>query len=252
MNLSKIFPFRRPDAAPRLRLVCLPFAGGAASVFHPWINLFGPAIEVCPVELPGRGVRMAEPPLRDMRRLCDALLEPLEHLHGGLPLALFGHSMGGRIAFELAQRLGDKVVHLFASGTAAPDVAPRLGGGPGAKPIAQLDDAEFLARLRELGGTPVEILEDEELMARVLPVVRADFVLVERYRAAPHAQVAVPLTVLRGSHDPGVSAANAERWQLRTSAAYRHVEVPGGHFFLEPQRAMVISEVLRDLAAWRG
>ena len=86
-------------------------------------------------------------------------------------------------------------------------------------------------------------------MERVLPVVRADFVLVERYRAAPQAQLGIPLTVLRGTEDPGVSLENAERWQLRTTAAFRLKDIVGGHFFLEPQREQVFEEVRRDLAS---
>jgi medium-chain acyl-[acyl-carrier-protein] hydrolase len=155
MNLAKIFPFRRPLVAPRLRLLCFPYAGGAASLYRLWVEALGPHVDVCPVELPGRGVRTAEPPLRDMKRVCDALSEAIELLPRDAPLALYGHSMGARIAFELAARLGERVRHLFASGSAAPDCAPRLGGGPGAKLISQLTDAEFRLRLRALGGTPV-------------------------------------------------------------------------------------------------
>ena len=255
MNPAKVFPFRRPVSAAhdlRLRLLCFPYAGSSAAVYRPWVEMLGPHIEVCPVELPGRGVRTAEPLLRDMKRLCDSLLESIEALPQDVPLALFGHSMGARIAFELACRLGSRVVHLFASGSASPDMAPRLGGGPGSKTISQLTDEEFRLRLRVLGGTPVEILDDDDLMARALPVVRADFVLVERYRAAPHAQVTVPITAMRGDRDAMVELADAERWQLRTNAAFRILEVPGSHFFLEGQRALVTREVARDLAPLVG
>lgn len=248
MTPSKIFPFRRALERPRLRLFCLPYAGGAASMYRPWIDAFGPSVEVCPVEIPGRGVRMNEPPVRDMKRLCDALAGPIAELAGAVPIALFGHSMGARISFELACRLGASVRHLIASGSSAPEIPPRLGAEPGAKPIALLTDDEFHQRLRVLGGTPVEILDNAELMERVLPVVRADFVLVERYRAAPQAQLSIPLTVLRGTEDPGVSLENAERWQLRTTAAFRLKDIVGGHFFLEPQREQVLEEVRRDLA----
>lgn len=248
MNLAKIFPFRRPIVGPRLRLLCIPYAGGAASLYRPWVEALGPYVDVCPVELPGRGVRTTEPPLRDMKRVCDSLCEAIELLPRDAPLALYGHSMGARIAFELAVRLGDRVRHLFVSGSAGPDCTPRLGGGPGAKLISQLTDEELRQRLRALGGTPVEILDDDELMERIMPMVRADFVLVERYRALPHAQVTVPITVLRGSSDALVDAADAERWQLRSNAAFRMIEVPGGHFFLDEQRAKVLSEVAKDLA----
>jgi medium-chain acyl-[acyl-carrier-protein] hydrolase len=255
MNLAKVFPFRRPATAAqptRLRLLCFPYAGSAAAVYRPWVDLFGPHVDVCPVELPGRGVRTAEPLLRDMKRMADSLLEAIEALPPEVPLAFFGHSMGARIAFELACRLGPRVRHLFASGSASPDVAPRLGGGPGAKTIAQLSDEEFRLRLRVMGGTPVEILDDDALMERALPVVRSDFILVERYRAAPHAQLSVPITVLRGEQDAMVDLSDAERWQLRTNAAFRLLEIPGGHFFLEEQRALVVREVMRDLAALVG
>ncbi len=248
MNLAKVFPFRRGVVSPRLRLLCVPYAGGSAALFRQWAELFGPHVEVCPVELPGRGVRTAEPPVRDMKQLADSLLEAAELLPRDAPLALFGHSMGARISFELALRLGDRVRHLFASGSAAPEFAPRLGGTPGGKTIAQLTDEEFRLRLRLLGGTPVEILDDNELMERVMPVVRADFVLVDRYRAEPHAAVKVPITVLRGSDDAMVDAADAERWQLRTNAAFRMLEIPGGHFFLDEQRELVTREVAKDLA----
>jgi medium-chain acyl-[acyl-carrier-protein] hydrolase len=249
MNLTKIFPFRKPIASPRLRLLCLPYAGGAASLYRSWINELGTSIEVCPVELPGRGVRMAEPPLRDMTRLVDSLADAIELLFDGVPMALFGHSMGARISFELACRFPGKVVHLFASGSAAPDIPPRLGAMPRAKPIAQLSDAEFQVRLRELGGTPSVILDNEELMVQVLPVVRADFILVERYRAAPQAQINAPITALRGMDDHGISIGDTERWQLRTTAAFRCLQVPGGHFFLDLQRELVTREILRDLGA---
>lgn len=248
MNLAKVFPFRRNVAAPRLRLLCVPYAGGSAALFRQWTELLGPHVEVCPVELPGRGVRTAEPPVRDMKRLADSLFEAVELLPRDAPLALFGHSMGARISFELTLRLGDRVRHLFASGSAAPEFQPRLGGTPGGKPIAQLTDEELRQRLRLLGGTPVEILDDDELMERVMPVVRADLVLADRYRAEPHASVKVPITVMRGSDDIMVDAADAERWQLRTNAAFRMLEIPGGHFFLDEQRALVTSEVAKDLA----
>ncbi|MBK7539125.1 MAG: thioesterase [Myxococcales bacterium] len=249
MNPSKLFPFRRALERPRLRLFCLPYAGGSAAMYRPWVEAFGPEVEVCPVEMAGRGVRMAEPPVRDMKRLCDFLVGPVAELAGQVPIVFFGHSMGARISFELACRLGDKVRHLVASGSSAPEIPARLGAEHGAKPIALLTDEEFRLRLRTLGGTPLEILDNDEMMERVLPVVRADFILVERYRAAPQAQLSVPLTVLRGTEDPGVSYPDAERWQLRTSAAFRLKEISGGHFFLESQRDAVLAEVKRDLSA---
>jgi medium-chain acyl-[acyl-carrier-protein] hydrolase len=247
MTLARVFPFRKPLAAPRLRLLCLPYAGGAASVYRLWADALGPAIEVCPVELPGRGVRMAEPPIADLAALCDALIEAIARLGEGVPLALFGHSMGARIGFELAVRLDGRIRHLFASASPAPGVRLRYGPDGDARPSSQLSDDQFLARLAELGGTPPEILADRPLMERVLPTLRADFVLSENIRIDPSARIGCPITVLAGRDDAGASPGAAVAWQMRTTARFRLVELDTGHFFLDSHRDAVIREVARDL-----
>lgn len=248
MNVAKTFPFRRRVSRPRLRLLCFPYAGGAATLYRTWPDLLAPTVDVCPVELPGRGVRFAEPAIHDMTRLCDGLAATIEQLFDGVPVALFGHSMGARIAFEIARRFDGRILHLFASGSPAPDTRSRQGAPSGHKPTAQLTDAELKQRLRDLGGTPPEILADDELMVRALPVVRADFMLIEQYRAEPRSRVSCPITVFAGMDDPGASPSAAATWQLHTSAACRVVELEAGHFFLESHRALLIREIGHDLA----
>src|SRR6185295_10927378 len=179
MNLAKVFPFRRKVVDARLRLLCFPFAGGASSLYRAWQRAL-PSIEVWPIELPGRGVRLDETPIADMTELCNGLLAAIDEV-ADLPLALFGHSMGARIAFEVARRLGSRVVHLFASGSQPPDAALRYGGSDN-RPTAQLTDAELTRRIVTLGGTPEELLAEDDLMQRALPIVRADLVMIEGYR----------------------------------------------------------------------
>jgi medium-chain acyl-[acyl-carrier-protein] hydrolase len=111
-----------------------------------------------------------------------------------------------------------------------------------------LTDDEFKQRLRDFGGTPALILDDDQLMARALPILRADFVLIERYLAEPQARVSCPITVFAGIADPGTPPATIAAWQPRTTAAYRVVTVDAGHFFLESHRAQLISEIARDLS----
>jgi medium-chain acyl-[acyl-carrier-protein] hydrolase len=243
-----VFPFRRPLAQPRLRLVCFPYAGGSAAVYRRWPALVAPEIEVCAVELPGRGVRFSEPPISDMSTLCDGLATALKPLCDGVPLAMFGHSMGARIAFELTCRFDRHVLHLFASGSPAPGVRPRYGASGDARPTAQLSDADFKQRLRELGGTPPEILADDDLMARVLPIVRADFVLIEQYQVDPQSRVSCPVTVFAGVDDSRASPVVAAAWKLRSTAACRVVELDAGHFFLDSHRDPLLREIDRDLA----
>ncbi len=248
MSSNRVFPFRRPLAQPRLRLVCVPYAGGSAAVYRRWRELVAPEIEVCAVELPGRGVRFSEPPISDMATLCDGLATAIKPLCDGVPLTMFGHSMGARIAFELTRSFDRHVLHLFASGSAAPGVRPRYGVSGDPRPTAQLTDADFKQRLRELGGTPPEILADDDLMARVLPIVRADFVLIEQYQVEPQSCVSCPITVFAGVDDSGASPVAAGAWRSRSTAACRVVELDAGHFFLDSHRAQLLREIDRDLA----
>jgi medium-chain acyl-[acyl-carrier-protein] hydrolase len=251
MNLAKIFPYRRLVTAPRARLVCLPYAGGAAALYRTWASGLPSAIDVCPVELPGRGARMGEPLIADMTPIADHLAAAIGELPDNLPLALFGHSMGARIAFEIARRLDGRVAHLFASGSPAPGMRRDVSlSDP--RPTAELSDDEFRQRLRELGGTPRQILEHDELMALVLPTVRADFILIEEYRADPDARLSCPLTAFAGADDPGAAAGDPAMiaWRQRTTGPSRIVGVDAGHFFLESHRADLLREIAHDLAPW--
>ena len=251
-NPANVFPFRKQLVQPRIRLLCLPYAGGAASLYRSWPARLAPGIDVCPVELPGRGLRFAEPMARDMASLCDALIPAIEPLLDGTPVALFGHSMGARIAFELAHRLDGRLTRLFASGAPAPGVRLRYGATGDPRPTAQLSDAELTQRLRNLGGTPPEILEHRELMERVIPIVRGDFVLVEQYQVDPSIRVSCPITVFAGIHDPGAAPGAAAAWQLRTTSSCRIVELDAGHFFLDTHRDLLLREILRELAPRLG
>jgi medium-chain acyl-[acyl-carrier-protein] hydrolase len=182
-----------------MRLICFPYAGGSASVYR---NLQGllPGIDVCAVELPGRGARMMEPAHASMDSLINTLLGELR-LAFGRPFAMLGHSMGAAIAFELACRLPSDVRpnlrHLFLSARNAP-------GYPHHRQLLHgLDDHAFVQELRLLGGTPKEVFDDLDLMAIVMPMLRADFSLVEKYHPPTHRTVAIGITCFAGSEDKG-------------------------------------------------
>jgi medium-chain acyl-[acyl-carrier-protein] hydrolase len=259
MNLSKIFPFRRLVSAPRLRLVCIPYAGGSAMLYRNWASGLPGTIDVCPVELPGRGVRLGEPLITEMAEMAAHLAAAIAELPGNLPLALFGHSMGARIAFEVGRRLDGgvddrvdrRLVHLFASGSPAPGMRRDLFlDDP--RPSAELNDDEFRRRLHHLGGTPRQVLEHDELMAHILPIVRADFILIEAYRADPEARLSCPITAFAGAQDPGAAEGDPAMvaWRQRTTGTSRIIGVDAGHFFLESHRADLLREVANDLSPW--
>jgi medium-chain acyl-[acyl-carrier-protein] hydrolase len=244
-NFVKTFPFRKVLANPRFRMLCFPYAGGSASLYRTWPQRLGPAIDVCPVELPGRGVRILEPPINAMSTLCDhlaAMIEPLLDV----PTVLFGHSMGAQIAFEIALRFDGRIAHLFASGSPAPGATSGFVRICDHGPTMQLSDGDLKQHLLELGGTPPAVLGDSELMTQILPVVRADFILIESYRPATQARLSCPITVFAGMDDARTFA-SATTWELRTGDRCRVVELQAGHFFLDSHRDTLFREIGCDL-----
>jgi medium-chain acyl-[acyl-carrier-protein] hydrolase len=241
-TVNRWLPYCPERSASRLRLLCLPYAGGAAAVFRPWRAAFAGSIEVCPVELPGRGVRVGEPCVGRLVPLAKALAQGVApHLDGG-PFAIFGHSMGALLAFELARELrrhGLLAAQLLVAGRSAPHIPePRLD-------THQLPDREFLDHLRRLNGTPPGVLEHEELMQILLPMLRADFAVSETYVFEEEPPLSCPIGVLGGHDDPDTSPAELEAWRRHTSGPCRVRMFAGDHFFLHALQDQVV-EALRE------
>lgn len=236
----------RPSPGARLRLLCLPHAGGGASSYRGWADALPPEVEVCPVQLPGRENRLAEPPFDRMAPLAEALADVVEPLLS-LPFALFGHSNGALVGFELARTLRARgrpgPVHLFASGRRAPDLPPDR------PPTHHLPDAAFLADLQELGGLPPQVLEHPELMEMLLPTLRADVASHETYEFQEQPPLAFPITAYGGLTDPRVSREKLQAWSRHTAGPFVMRLFPGGHFYLQEHRTDVLRTLSGDLQA---
>ncbi|HKR50298.1 MAG TPA: alpha/beta fold hydrolase [Pseudonocardiaceae bacterium] len=234
----------RPDA--RLRLICLPAAGGGASRYRDWPAHLPDDVEVVSVQLPGRESRFTEPPIESMEQLTGPLLDGLA---GYLtpPFALFGHSMGALIAFELARRMrrmrpeGLAPVHLFASGCRAPHLPSR---SPDRHPLPA---PEFLAAVGELGGIPPELLAEGQLLEAMLPTLRSDFTLRETYLFRLGAPLSCPVSAFGGLQDEEVPPEDVRAWSRHTSGTFRVHLLPGGHFFVNSARAELLRLVGSEL-----
>jgi medium-chain acyl-[acyl-carrier-protein] hydrolase len=244
MTANIWLPYRRPSASARLRLFCFAHAGGSAGFFTSWASLLPPDVELCAVELPGRGARIRDAPFRRMDDLMAALQPALRPLFD-MPVAFFGHSMGASVAYESARRLasdcGRSPVRLFVSSRAAP------GGAPGRRRIHDLPDRELLGVLRRLQATPSDVLDNAEFMAVLLPAVRADFELLETYAGSASPVLDCPISAFGGDDDPAVDEAGLEAWAGRTRGPFSLRLFPGGHFYLNPMRRAVIDEIRRAL-----
>lgn len=236
----------RPDA--RTTLVCLPYAGGSASAFFSLSESLPAEIEVLATQYPGRQDRIREPCLKTVPELARGAFEELGTLAEARPLALFGHSMGGAVAFELARLLergGPAAPHaLFVSGRRAPSIAGDRG-------IRFRDDEGIVDELRKLEGTDSRVLDEPELLRLVLPTVRADYGAAETYHTGADAMVGSPVVALTGDRDPHVRLDEAAAWRGHTTGAFDLKVFPGGHFFLtdhQPEIVALVTDTLRATA----
>lgn len=233
------------SARGRVRLFCFPYAGGSAAIFRDWPRHLPPDVEVWPALLPGRGPRMAEPPPTRISAMVESLAEAIRP-HLDKPFALFGHSMGALIAFELAQRLrtadGGRPARLFVGGCRAPQL-------PDPDPPTHTgSDAEFIEHLRKLKGTPEEVLNHPELMALMLPLLRADFEAVETYRHTDAPPLACPVSAYGGLRDSAVPREHLEAWRVQTTADFVLRMFDGDHFFIHQAAPQLLRTLGRELS----
>jgi medium-chain acyl-[acyl-carrier-protein] hydrolase len=198
------------------------------------------------VQLPGRAGRFREPLFTRMPPLLDALEQCLQPLFEEGPFALFGHSMGALVSFELSRRLkrrgGAEPIHLFVSGRDAPHV-------PDSRPPRHtLADAEFVAELRKYGGTPEEVLREAELMELVLPVLRADFQLIETWVHTPGEPLDIPISTFGGLSDSGTSREGLEAWRSHTRHEFALHMLAGDHFFIQSAEQVLLGQLSRALS----
>jgi surfactin synthase thioesterase subunit len=220
---------------------CLPHAGGAASVYLPWARTDGGgALELVPVEPPGRGRRRSETAFTRVEPLADELAAAIERDAGGGGFALFGHSLGALVAHETACRL--------AARRHAPlclVVAAARPPGAAAEPRWQdLSDDGLIAAVAGLGGTPAEVLREDVMMRQAVPVLRADLAVLADCRARrPRAPLSVPIVALCGRDDPIAGPEWGPGWRSATAGRFRQRTFAGGHFFVHDHPAEVIEEI---------
>ena len=232
----------RADAAARV--FCLPYAGGSAAVYRDWVGALGTQLEVVPVQLPGRGWRLRERPLADLPVLAEAATAAIVAL-ADRPIAVFGHSMGAWLGLEVVRRLEARAIQpmaLFASGRQAPSL------GCTQPPMGELDDQQFVAEVqRRYGGIPAEILAEPDVLALLLPALRADIAALERYRPPVGAPIAAPIVALTGEHDRVVAVADVAAWAGETRGDFTLHTFAGGHFYFQPEPGPLLGELSRWL-----
>ena len=236
-----------PRPSTKMRLFCFPYAGGGPSIYRVWSEEVRPEIEICAVHLPGRENRLTEAPIREMGELVSQLEAPLQ-VWMDQPYAFFGHSFGALLAYEVARhqfrRKKRLPEFLFVSGCDAPQIRT---AGELCKLRHQLPDNELLDELRRIDGTSAGIINNRELMAALLPIIRADLEVVENYNYQTGPALTCPLTAFGATDDTFTTRRGLEAWRDHTTENFECRIFPGNHFFLNSQRRMVLNYIAREL-----
>lgn len=228
----------------KIRIFCFHHAGGCASFFNEWSDSFSDKYLIVPVQLPGREGRFSEALIHSLESLVDLLWQEIRP-HLQQPYIFFGHSMGARIAYELAKRSASVGVSepecLIVSGTRAPQFLID-------KVEHSLPDDELILSLGKRGGTADEILAHSELMNLLLPVIRADYELIEK---APmdrkRRTLSCPILAYGGLSDEGVKVGHLEGWKEKTSGMFKIKRFTGGHFYLNASKNELHLDMQKNL-----
>lgn len=223
-------PRPAPDAP--IKLLCFHHAGGSPSSFRSWLGELPATVELLPVRLAGRDARLREAPATSVDEIVGPLARAIEPLLAAHELAIFGHSLGALLGFELARELRRRALPspklVIVSGRNAP------GSG---RPLAlhKLSDRELVAEVQSIyGGIPPQILNEPELLALTLPVLRADLSVNETHILREDEPLDCPLLAFGGDDDPHVGKAGLAAWAEHTRASFAWEQCPGDHFYLAP------------------
>jgi medium-chain acyl-[acyl-carrier-protein] hydrolase len=230
----------------KIKLLCFPYAGGSAAIFSKWKRYLDPSIELLPVELAGRGSRMHEPFYENVTEAVDDVFQLICNDIRNAPYALFGHSMGCLISYELTKKIKlynlPLPEHVFFSGRGAPHIKR-----PDEKKYHLMGDVEFRKEVINLGGTPREFFEHPDLMQLFLPVLKNDFRLAEEEREE---EKPVPLdtdiTVFLGKDDD-LTAVQCDGWKVLTRQLCSLYYFEGGHFFIHEQTRNLVGLINHTL-----
>lgn len=234
----------------RIRLFCLPYAGGSAMLYTRWKKFLHDSIELYPVELAGRGSRSKEPFYNSVNDAVDDIYNSIEETLDDTEFAFFGHSMGCVLVYELMYRIKELKnripIHAFFSGRYPPHIK-RLD-----KIFHKMPKEEFIDEIYKIGGMQKEFFEHKELLDIFVPIIKADYKIIEEYNHVPKLEkFNIDITVFNGAQDKDVTPDDLKEWHSITNKACDVIEFEGGHFFILSKHEEIVEVVNRKTLYFR-
>lgn len=214
----------------KIKLFCFPYAGGSAGVYTSWKSKLDNSIELRPVELSGRGRRYKLPLYENMEKMINDVYNEIRGELDTMPYVFFGHSMGSLIAYELYYKIKETKhnppVHIFFSGHKAPHMKKTE------KDLHNLSDEEFKKEILSIGGTPEELFDYPELVDLFIPILRADYKVVDTYKyKEKDEKIDCNISIFNGEDDID-EICDLKEWKIHTSKGCKEYLFRGGHFFI--------------------
>ncbi|MDP4180093.1 MAG: thioesterase domain-containing protein [Bacillota bacterium] len=227
----------------KYKIFFLPYAGASAAAYASWKKYLNHKADVYPVELKGRGRRFNESFYENMEEAVEDVFKIVSREIGENKYVIYGHSMGTILAYELNRRIRKEKLkepeHIFLSGRNSPGTFSPL------KDIHLLNDDDFALKIAELGGTSKEVFENYELRSIFLPIMKADFKIVDSYVFNNDFKLRCGITVINGKQDKMVSYENTRKWEGLTEGDCKYFEFDGDHFFINDYKKE-ISQIIND------
>lgn len=237
----------------KIKLFCIPYAGGSASIYNMWNKYLDPIIELCALEFSGRGKREKEPPFLSIEELLGDMLNRIcDCLSTGSPYALFGHSFGALIAYRLSLMITERNIplphHLFISGRSAPNILNIQE-----RKIIQMDDTDMMTSIFNLGGIPKSLFNHRIIKKKILANLKNDFRLVrnDKYEYKSISPLQVNMTILHGKNE-GYTKKQIVEWKKHTNKTCSIISFEGGHFFIHQYKTDIIGIVNKVLTSDNG
>ena len=243
--MSNWFKIYNTNPNPKLRLFCFPYAGGSAQIFSEWSDKLPSSVDLFAIQAPGRGRRFSEQPIGCLKSKMQILHKEILP-YTDVPYMFIGHSNGALLAYELARELQKSgncnLKHIVISAKRAPHL-PSIK-----EPIHDLEQTQFIAKLKEYDFTPDEVLENDELMELFSPMLRADFSLSETHSFDKDTPLESDVSLFWGNQDEDVPLNDILAWKDLIKGRTNTVEFYDGHFFITKSQELFLQEINQLIA----